>query len=37
MSEPELEGWSIKILNHCGQPGEHVHGCWVIDLLLGKE
>ncbi len=25
------------ILNHCRQPGEHVRGCWVIDLLLGKE
>jgi hypothetical protein len=28
-----------EILNHCRQPkpGEHVRGCWVIDLLLGKE
>jgi hypothetical protein len=25
------------ILQHCRQPGEHVHGCWVVDLLLGKE
>jgi hypothetical protein len=24
------------ILNHCRQPGEHVRGCWVIDLVLGK-
>jgi len=24
------------ILDHCRQPGEHVRGCWVIDLLLGK-
>jgi hypothetical protein len=24
------------ILNHCRQPGEHVNGCWVVDLLLGK-
>jgi hypothetical protein len=24
------------ILNHCRQPGEHVRGCWVLDLLLGK-
>jgi hypothetical protein len=24
------------ILNHCHQPGEHVRGCWVVDLLLGK-
>jgi hypothetical protein len=21
---------------HCRQPGEHVRGCWVMDLLLGK-
>ena len=26
-----------EILNHCRRPGEHVRGCWVIDLLLGKE
>ena len=25
------------ILNHCRQSGEHVRGCWVVDLLLGKE
>jgi hypothetical protein len=25
------------ILNHCRQPGEHFRGCWVVDLLLGKE
>lgn len=24
------------ILSHCRQPGEHVRGCWVVDLLLGK-
>jgi hypothetical protein len=24
------------ILNHCRAQGEHVRGCWVIDLLLGK-
>jgi hypothetical protein len=24
------------ILNHCRQPGVHVRGCWVVDLLLGK-
>jgi hypothetical protein len=24
------------ILNHCRQPGEHMRGCWVVDLLLGK-
>lgn len=25
------------ILTHCRHPGPHVRGCWVIDLLLGKE
>jgi hypothetical protein len=25
------------ILGHCRMMGEHVRGCWVIDLLLGKE
>ncbi len=25
------------ILAHCREPGEHVRGCWVVDLLLGKE
>jgi hypothetical protein len=25
------------ILNHCRQPGEHVRGCWVVDLLTGRE
>jgi hypothetical protein len=25
------------ILLHCRQPGEHVRGCWVIDLLTGHE
>lgn len=25
-----------EILNHCRQPGEHVRGCWVVDLVLGK-
>jgi hypothetical protein len=25
------------VLNHCGGPGPHVRGCWVIDALLGKE
>jgi hypothetical protein len=24
------------ILGHCREPGFHVRGCWVIDLLLGK-
>jgi hypothetical protein len=21
----------------CRKPGPHVKGCWVVDLLLGKE
>jgi hypothetical protein len=25
------------ILNHCRQPGEHVRGCWLVDLILGKK
>jgi len=28
---------NADILNHCRQPSEHVRGCWVVDLLLGKE
>jgi hypothetical protein len=24
------------LLDHCRQPGEHVHGCWLVDALLGK-
>jgi hypothetical protein len=26
-----------NILMHCRGPGPHVRGCWVVDLLLGKE
>jgi hypothetical protein len=25
------------VLAHCRDAGPHVRGCWVIDLLLGKE
>jgi hypothetical protein len=24
------------ILAHCRSRGDHVRGCWVVDLLLGK-
>jgi hypothetical protein len=25
------------VLNHCRGPGPHLRGCWVVDLVLGKE
>ena len=25
-----------RILRHCADPGEHVRGCWVVDLVLDK-
>jgi hypothetical protein len=28
---------NTSILDHCRSPGPHVRGCWVIDLVLGKE
>jgi hypothetical protein len=28
---------SAAILDHCRRPGGHVRGCWVLDLLLGKD
>jgi hypothetical protein len=28
---------SPDILSHCRNPGVHVRGCWVVDLVLGKE
>jgi hypothetical protein len=28
---------NADVLTHCHHSGEHVRGCWVIDLLLGKE
>jgi hypothetical protein len=27
----------VEILQHCRKPDAHVRGCWVLDLLLGKE
>ena len=26
-----------ELLAHCREPGTHVRGCWVVDLVLGKE
>jgi hypothetical protein len=26
-----------QLLTHCRGPGPHVRGCWVVDLVLGKE
>jgi hypothetical protein len=28
---------NADVLRHCREPGEHVRGCWVVDLLLGKQ
>ena len=28
---------SEEILNHCRQLGEHIRGCWLIDLLTGRK
>ena len=28
---------NADILAHCRGPGPHVRGCWVVDLILGKE
>jgi hypothetical protein len=33
----EEAGWdNPDILAHCRQPGEHVRGCWALDLILGR-
>lgn len=28
---------NLALLDHCRSPGLHVRGCWVVDLILGKE
>jgi hypothetical protein len=28
---------NADILDHCRPPGEHVRGCWAVDLVLGKK
>ena len=27
---------AVDLLRHCREPGEHVRGCWAVDLVLGK-
>jgi hypothetical protein len=27
---------NVNVLDHCREEREHVRGCWVIDMLLGK-
>jgi hypothetical protein len=27
---------NADVLRHCREPGLHVRGCWVVDLLLGR-
>jgi hypothetical protein len=26
-----------ELLDHCRAGGKHVRGCWVLDLMLGRE
>jgi hypothetical protein len=26
-----------RLLDHCREPGEHVHGCWALDCVLARE
>ncbi len=28
---------NVEVLDHCRGSGPHVRGCWVVDLVLGKE
>jgi hypothetical protein len=28
---------SDDVLDHCRGPGPHVRGCWVVDMVLGKQ
>jgi hypothetical protein len=28
---------NADLLHHCHRPAEHVRGCWVVDLVLGKK
>jgi hypothetical protein len=33
----EEAGVAGEILEHCREPGDHVRGCWVVDMLLNQE
>lgn len=33
----EADCHNAKILSHCRQQEEHVRGCWVVDMILGKQ
>jgi hypothetical protein len=33
----EEEGCGADVSAHCRGPGPHARGCWVVDLVLGKE
>jgi hypothetical protein len=28
---------NAEVLEHCRGLGPHIRGCWVVDLILGKE
>jgi hypothetical protein len=36
-TDPAILGHCRAILGHCRDRGEHARGCWVIDLLTGRE
>jgi hypothetical protein len=33
----DAECEDAELLGHCRGPGTHARGCWVVDLVLGKE
>src|SRR5205085_1066071 len=33
----EEAGCPAAVSEHCRGPGPHVRGCWVVDLLLGRD
>ena len=30
-------GWGAEAIEHCRRAGGHLRGCWVVDMILGKE